>query len=438
MGTFEKLFTFKLGGIHPPPHKEKTQSLAIETMPLPKELAILLGQHIGAPCEPMVKKGDEVKAGQPIGKVTKGLGTGVHASCAGKVKAISTAGHPIRIAAPAILIETNAEAETPKWETREWAEMSPDDLLNCVKEAGIVGAGGAGFPTHVKLKPPADTKITELIINGAECEPYLTADHRLMLENAAEIVTGIQILMKILGVKRALVGIEDNKADAIEVMKSAAKDVAGVEICPLRTRYPQGGEKQLIEALTGRRVGSGKLPASVGVVVQNVSTAFAVYEAVVLRKPMYERILTVSGNGIKRPANLKVAVGTRISDIVEYLGGMSDDTVKVILGGPMMGFATSDLSTPVTKTTSGILFLTADEVDLRKGGPCVRCGWCLDACPMGIEPKEIALYVEAGKGRETEQFGVKDCVECGCCAYVCPSKRPLVQLIRIAKQNLRK
>ena len=275
-------------------------------------------------------------------------------------------------------------------------------------------------------------------INGAECEPYLTADHRLMIEHAPEIVTGIRILMKILGVDHARVGVENNKLDAIESLGKAVKDDSAIEICPLKTRYPQGGEKQLIEALTGRRVGSGKLPASVGVVVQNVATAFAVYEAVVLRKPMYERVLTVSGKGIKRPANLRVAVGTRISDIIDFLGGMSDDTVKVIMGGPMMGFATSDLSTPVTKTTSGILFLTAEEVDVRAGGPCVRCGWCLDACPMGLEPKEIALYVEAGKGKETEQFGVKDCFECGSCAFVCPAKRPLVQLIRMAKQSLRK
>ena len=438
MSALDKLFTFKLGGIHPAEHKELTKGLAIEQMPLPKEVAILLGQHIGAPCEAMVKKGDVVTAGQQIGQVTKGLGTGVHSSCAGKVKAISTAGHPIRIAAPAVIIETDAEAKDPEWEKHEWNDLSPDELLDCIKNAGIVGAGGAGFPAHVKLKPPADTKITELIINGSECEPYLTADHRMMLEDADEIIIGIQIMMKILGVKRALVGIENNKPDAIEKMEKAAKGKDGIEICALKTRYPQGGEKQLIEALTGRRVGSGKLPASVGVVVQNTSTAFAIYEAVVLRKPMYERVMTISGIGIKRPANLRVAVGTRISDIVEYLGGMSDETVKVILGGPMMGFATSDLSTPVTKTTSGILFLTADEADLRAGGPCVRCGWCLDACPMGIEPKEIALYIEAGKSKETEQFGVKDCVECGCCAYVCPSKRPLVQLIRIAKQNLRK
>jgi electron transport complex protein RnfC len=288
------------------------------------------------------------------------------------------------------------------------------------------------------LKPPADVKITELVINGAECEPYLTADHRMMLECADGILEGVQIAMKILRVSKCLIGIENNKMDAIEAMGKASEGKAGISVCTLKTKYPQGGERQLVYALTGRRIASGALPSSVGVVVQNISTAYAIYEAVVLRKPMYERVMTISGRGIKRQANLRVAVGTRISDIVAYLGGTTDDLEKVILGGPMMGFATSDLSTPVTKTTSGILFLTKDETDLRAGGPCVRCGWCLDACPMGLEPKEIALYVEAGKGKETAQFGVKDCFECGSCAFVCPAKRPLVQLIRLAKKSLPK
>lgn len=471
MSVLKQLFTFKKGGVHPNDQKSLTEGLAIEPMPLPKEVAVMLGQHIGAPCTAQVKKGDTVTQGQCIGIVEKGLGTNVHSPCDGKVKVVGNAGHPLKIMAPAIVIEP-AVQETVKADDKteipseakeqaeakeqskakeqaenkvqvfsqrhEWASLEADELLNLVKDAGIVGAGGAGFPAHVKLKPPADVKITELVINGAECEPYLTADHRMMLECADGILEGIQIAMKILGVSKCLIGIENNKMDAIEAMGKASEGKAGISVCTLKTKYPQGGERQLVYALTGRRIASGALPSSVGVVVQNISTAYAIYEAVVLRKPMYERVMTISGRGIKRQANLRVAVGTRISDIVAYLGGTTDDLEKVILGGPMMGFATSDLSTPVTKTTSGILFLTKDETDLRAGGPCVRCGWCLDACPMGLEPKEIALYVEAGKGKETAQFGVKDCFECGSCAFVCPAKRPLVQLIRLAKKSLPK
>ena len=433
MGCLEKLLTFKNGGVHPNPNKELTEGAAIEAMPVPKELAVILAQHIGAPAEALVKKGDTIEEGQLIADVKKGLGTTISAPWKGKVKALGNAGHPIRISTPAILIET-AEGEPATYEEHEWKDKSPADLLELVHKAGVVGAGGAGFPVHVKLKPPVP--VTELIINGAECEPYLTADHRLMIEEAPKIIIGIRIIMKILGVKKCFVGIENNKPDAIEAMKKAATG-DDIVIAPLKTKYPQGGEKQLVYAITGRKIASGALPASVGVVVQNVATAYAIYEAVVLNKPMIERVVTVSGKGIKRPANLRVRVGTRVSDIIEHLGGLQGDVKKVILGGPMMGFATSDLSTPVTKTTSGILFLTKDEVDLREGGSCCRCGWCLDACPMGLEPKEVALYVEAGKGKETAKFGVLDCFECGSCAFVCPAKRPLVQLIRIAKQELR-
>lgn len=435
MGNLKSLFTFKKGGIHPPANKAMTQTCAIETMPLPAEVAIQLGQHIGAPATATVKKGDVLTPGQVIGDVTAGLGTPVHASCAGKVKAIGNAGHPTKIMTPAVIVETDkAEIEYTK---HAWDSLTPEEIIGMIRDAGVIGAGGAGFPTHAKLRPPAGMTLTDLVINGAECEPYLTADHRLMIEKAAEIVEGIRILMKAAGVAKAHIGIEDNKPDAIDAMTKAANAFDGISVCPLKTKYPQGSEKQLIFAITGRRVASGALPASVGVVVQNIATANAVYEAVALHKPMFERVVTVSGKGIKRTANLLVKVGTRIADIAEYLGGTTEDLKKVILGGPMMGFATSDLSTPTTKTTSGILFLTEDEVDLNEGGPCIRCGWCLDACPMGLEPKEIALYVEAGKGKETAQFGVKDCFECGSCAYMCPAKRPLVQFIRIAKQQLR-
>ncbi len=277
------------------------------------------------------------------------------------------------------------------------------------------------------------------MLNGAECEPYITADHRMMLEKPDEIIEGAKIILKILGISECHIGIESNKPDAIEVMtRAAAEDGSSIKVQPLQVKYPQGSEKQLIQAVTGRKVPSMALPASVGVVVQNVNTAKAIHDAVVYGKPLYEKVVTISGKGIGRPANLQVKVGTRVSDIVDYLGGLQPGLSKVIMGGPMMGFAVSSLNVPVTKTTSAILFLADDEVDTNPHSQCIRCGWCLDACPMGLEPKEIGIYVEAGRGEDTEPFGVFDCFECGSCAYVCPAKRPLVQFIRMAKMKARK
>ena len=281
-----------------------------------------------------------------------------------------------------------------------------------------------------------------LILNGAECEPYLTTDHRLMLEHPEKVVEGAKILLRILGIQDCRIGIESNKPDAIEAMKTACAQTSSngvnVSVSPLKVKYPQGSEKQLIQSITGRRVPGFGLPFDVGVIVQNVGTARAIYDAVVLQKPLYEKVVTVSGRGIARPANVLVRIGTRLSDIVSYLGGIRPDLAKVVMGGPMMGFAVSTLDIPVTKTTSGILFLTEDEIDARPYGQCIRCGWCMEACPMGLLPNEIGVYVEAGRPGDTSQFGVFECFECGCCAYVCPAKRPLVQFIRLAKMKAKK
>lgn len=438
----KSLLTFLKGGVHPPEAKGQTAALPIERMPVPDELEIILGQHIGAPCTPTVNKRDVVTEGAMIGEVKKGLGVPLHAPVVGKIKDIGTSAHPMRVSAPSITITVDHEAAPVRYEKKDWKVLSAQELLAKVQEGGIVGIGGAGFPTHVKLSPPKDAKIDQLLLNGAECEPYITADHRQMLEHAAEVVEGARIIMKILGVSECKIGIENNKPDAIDVMGKAAAAVSGpgcnIVVQGLEVKYPQGSEKQLIQALTGRKVPAMALPSAVGVVVQNVATASAIYDAVVYSKPLYEKVVTISGKGISKPANLLVKVGTKIGDIVNYLGGVKPELAKIIMGGPMMGFAVSSLDIPITKTTSSVLFLTEDEIDATPHSDCIRCGWCLEACPMGLEPKEIAIHVEANKAEDTAKFGVFECFECGSCAYICPAKRPLVQFVRLAKMKAKR
>ena len=436
------LLTFPKGGVHPPASKDLTANLAIEVMPASDELEIILGQHIGAPCTPTVSPKDAVSEGSLIGEVKKGLGVPLHAPVAGTIKSFGMSGHPMRVSAPSVTIQTDKEAALAQYSRCDWQKLSKEELLAKVHAAGVVGIGGAGFPSHVKLSPPPDNPVDTLILNGAECEPYITADHRQMLEYGPEIVEGATVILKILGIKKCFIGIESNKPDAIKSMSVAAAAASSSEhtiiVQPLQVKYPQGSEKQLIQSITGRKVPGFALPSAVGVVVHNVSTARAIYDAVVLSKPLYEKVMTISGKGIKRPVNLLVKVGTRVSDIVEYLGGVTPALSKVIMGGPMMGFAVSSLDIPVTKTTSSVLFLSEDEIDTTPHSQCIRCGWCLEACPMGLEPKEIAIHVEAGRAQDTGQFGVFECFECGCCAFVCPAKRPLVQFIRLAKMKAKR
>ena len=438
--------TFPKGGVHPPASKKLTSDLPIEEMPIPANLEIILGQHIGVPCEPLVKKHGKVVEGDLIGQVSSGLGVPIHAPFSGTVANVGVSYHPLRVSAPSITIRSAKDPEPVSYTAVDWSGFSREELKEKVREAGIIGAGGAGFPTHVKLSPPPDAKIDMLILNGAECEPYLTADHRVMVEHAKEVIIGAKIILKILGINRCVIGIEANKPDAIKAMIEAAQsqsngsanggNQAEIDVKALEVKYPQGAEKQLIQSITGRKVPGFGLPAAIGVVVQNVSTARAIYEAVVLNKPFIEKIVTISGKGIQRPANLNVKVGTRVTDIVEYLGGTTADLRKVVLGGPMMGFSVSTLEIPILKTTSSILFLTEDEIDTRPHSNCIRCGWCVEVCPMGLQPCEIGMYVEAGKAGDARQFGTLECFECGSCAYVCPSKRPLVQFIRLAKMEL--
>ncbi|UCF58149.1 MAG: RnfABCDGE type electron transport complex subunit C, partial [Deltaproteobacteria bacterium] len=339
----ESLLTFPKGGIHPPEFKELTEHLAIETFPTPEEVDILLIQHFGAPCKPLVKKKDEVSEGDLIGEVESGLGANIHSSVTGTIRNIGSSANAVSVSSPSITIKTDPEAGQKEYIPSDWRGLSKEELLGRVKSAGIVGIGGAGFPTHVKLSPPPEAKVDTLIINGAECEPYLTTDHRLMLEHSQEVVEGAKIILTILGINQCHVGIEANKMDAVEVMRKTASgsssDGFQITVDALEVKYPQGSEKQLIESITARKVPGFGLPFDVGLVVQNVGTTKAIYDAVVLNKPLYEKVITISGKGIERPANLRVRIGTRLSDIVSYLGGTKPDLAKVVMGGPMMGFA---------------------------------------------------------------------------------------------------
>ncbi|CAG0907988.1 unnamed protein product, partial [Cyprideis torosa] len=405
------LFTFPKGGIHPPESKELTAGKAIEVMPAPAELELILGQHIGASCAPAVEKRGVVGEGEIIGSAAKGLGLPLHSPVSGTVKAIGTSMHPVRIHTSSITLVTDPAIPGKTYDAKkQWQGLQADVLVTAIKEAGVVGIGGAGFPTYAKLSPPKNQPIDTLVLNGAECEPYITADHRQMVERSDEIIEGARVLLAALRGKKCIIGVESNKADAIAALHGALQranmDGSEFEVKTLQVKYPQGSEKQLIQAVTGRKVPAYSLPSTVGVVVQNVSTAKAVYDAVVLGKPLYDKVITVSGRGIARPANLEVKVGTRVSDIVDFLGGVTPELKKVVLGGPMMGFAISQLDMPITKTTSAILFLSEQEIDCSTHSQCIRCGWCLDACPMGLEPKEIGVFVEAGYAEETEPFGV--------------------------------
>src|SRR5512136_448361 len=433
----DTLLTFPKGGVHPPESKKLSEHLAIETLPLPEEVDILLQQHFGAPCKPVVDKKAKVTEGDVVGEVAGGLGAPVHASVTGTVKGVGSSSNPVSITSASVTIQTDRDATARTYTLENWRSLPADELKKRVRAAGIVGIGGAGFPTHVKLSPPPEAKVDMLIINGVECEPYLTTDHRIMLEHPAEIIEGAKIILAMLRIKECHIGIEANKMDAVETLRKAAADRASdgfkVFVDALKVKYPQGSEKQLIESVTKRRVPGFGLPFDVGVIVLNVGTTKAIYEAVALNKPLYEKVITITGKGVARSANLKVRIGTRLSDIVSYLGGTKPDLARIVLGGPMMGFPISTLDVPVTKTTSGVLFLTEDEIDSRPHSQCIRCGWCLDACPMGLQPNEIGVYVEAGRAQDTTRFGLFECFECGCCAFVCPAKRPLVQFIRLAK-----
>ncbi|MBD3287146.1 electron transport complex subunit RsxC [candidate division WOR-3 bacterium] len=434
------MITFR-GGIHPPEFKELAEEKSIEIMPAPEKVVIPLSQHTGAPAKPVVAAGDEVKAGTLIAEAAGFISASVHSSISGKVKAIESWPHPaLPLPVKSVVIESDGEDKfddsvKPRSEAQV-EKLKPEKIKNMMSAAGIVGLGGAAFPTAVKVSPPPDASIDRLIINGAECEPFLTADDRLMREKPEGIIMGAKILARVLGLEKVIIAIEHNKPEAIRVMTETASRVwSEAEVVTVKTKYPQGAEKQLISALLGREVPKGGLPFMVGVVVQNTGTAYAVYEAISKRKPLYERVVTVTGPGITEPRNLLVRIGTLCSDIVSFCGGLKPDVSKFISGGPMMGIAQSTLDVPVIKGTSGLLFLTGKRNIFRTAPEvnCLRCGKCVGICPMRLVPCENARMAEYGKLEKAEDWGILDCIECGSCAFVCPSGRRLVQWIKYGK-----
>ncbi|MBD1399952.1 electron transport complex subunit RsxC [Pelovirga terrestris] len=427
-----KLPTFP-GGIHPPDNKATTAGKAIVNCPLPNELIVPMLQHIGAPAECCVTVGQQVAKGEQIGTAVGPVSVPIHAPTSGEVIAIEPRLHPVGRPLPAVVIRPDGDE---RWHEGLQAcdpdSLNPDELRQLLRQAGIVGLGGATFPTHIKLSPPPDRRIDTLIINGVECEPYLTGDHRLMLEEGSTIVDGILILRKILGVDRVILAIENNKSDAIAVMRQLCT-ATPIQVQPLPVKYPQGAEKQLIEAVTGRQVPSGKLPMDCGAVVQNVGTAAAVNTAVHLGRPLVERITTVTGTGVRSPKNLRVAIGTPLTHLIEQCGGFSDDPGKIILGGPMMGNSQISLEVPVIRGTSGLLVLRQQDISVKKPGPCIRCGQCVKVCPIHLQPTVIALCARLGLVEKADSHNALDCIECGCCTYQCPATLPLVQSIREIK-----
>lgn len=431
-----KFFGFR-GGVHPPENKIQTENMAVEEVKAPKMLYVALLQHIGAPLDPIIAVGDRVLKGQKIADSQAFMSSPIHSPVSGTVKRIEDHVFPLMGRIKTVIIE-NDEQET--WDElskiEKWENVDRRTLLTMIREKGIVGIGGASFPTHIKLDPPADAKIDTLLLNGAECEPYLNSDNRLMIENPEKIVNGIKIIKKILGVNRAIVGIEENKPEAIASMRKAVEGT-GIEIAPLKTKYPQGGEKQLIKAVLDRQVPSGKLPSAVGVVVQNTGTAAAIYDGIVNGIPLIEKVVTVSGKGIINPKNVKIAIGTPFSYLLDYCGVNREVVDKLVMGGPMMGMAQFSEEAPVIKGTSGLLALTKEETNPYKTRACIGCGKCVEACPMGLEPLMFARLAAFEQWEQLKEYSLMDCIECGSCAYICPANRPLTEAIKIGKSKLR-
>jgi electron transport complex protein RnfC len=435
-----KMFSFR-GGVHPLGNKTMTTELAIEKLPLPQRLYIPLQQHIGAPATAIVNVGDRVLKGQLIAKGQGAVSAPVHASSSGVVVAIEdhSAPHPSGLPVRCIVIDTDGE---DRWyeEMRPIRaspfEMAPDVIAQRVASAGLVGLGGAAFPSAVKLSLALKLGVNTLIINGAECEPYLTADDRLMQERAADIIKGIRLMLHAIQAPKAVVVIEDNKPEALKQMQMASVRYDNIEIMKVPTRYPMGSEKQMIYTVTGLEIPAGKRAADIGVMMHNVGTAFAAYEAVYFNKPLVTRIVTISGSCITQPRNLEVPIGTLITELIDYCGGLREEPARLLMGGPLMGMVLPNLAVPVIKGSNGVLALTQKELSLEQQRACIRCGRCVSACPCGLLPLDMAANIKAGKFDRAVELGVNDCISCGSCAYVCPSSIPLVHHFNYAKGEL--
>jgi Na+-translocating ferredoxin:NAD+ oxidoreductase subunit C len=427
-------------GVHPPERKELTAQLPIRRMPFPAEVVLPLRQHAGKPARPLVTRGDRVERGDKIAAADGFMSVPMHASAAGVVVDIDWCPHPdgsmaeaVRIAVDRHSVQVPRPRMVPRWES-----LTGEEVVAAVQEAGVVGLGGAAFPAHVKMMPPKDTRVDLLILNGAECEPYLTTDHRTMVEYPERVHFGARIMMTALNVSRCVIGVEANKPDAVERLRATIPSDLDITVHALTVKYPQGAEKMLIKTLTGSEVPSGRLPVHVGTVVQNVGTVACIAEVFETGLPLVERVVTVTGRGIARPANLIVPVGTRLRDVIDYCGGLTDEAAEIVFGGPMMGMVQADLNTPLTKGTTGVVVLTHAEVAPRESLPCIRCGRCLEACPAFLMPQQLGALAQLGRYEEMEQNNLADCMLCGSCSYVCPSHLPLSQMFALSKAALRR
>jgi Na+-translocating ferredoxin:NAD+ oxidoreductase subunit C len=427
-------------GVHPPERKDLTAALPIRRMPFPDEVVLPLRQHAGKPAVPLVTRGDRVERGDRLAAADGFISVPIHASAAGVVTGVDWAPHPDGSMAEAVHIAVTPHSpQVPRPRlVPEWDTLTADEVVQAVQDAGVVGLGGAAFPAHVKMKPPPDTKVELLLLNGAECEPYLTTDHRTMVEYPERVHFGARIMMRALGVERAVIGVESNKPDAVAALRDTVPSDLDIRVESLTVKYPQGAEKMLIHAVTGREVPSGKLPIHVGAIVQNVGTVAAIAEVFETGLPLVERIVTVTGRGIRRPANLIVPVGTRLRNVIDFCGGLTPDAAEIVFGGPMMGQVQADLDTPLTKGTTGVVVLTHAETAPREAYPCIKCGRCIDACPAFLVPQQLGALAQLGRYTEMEQHNLADCMLCGSCSYVCPSHIPLSQMFALSKAALRR
>jgi electron transport complex protein RnfC len=427
-------------GVHPADSKHLTENVPIRRMGFPTEVVLPLRQHAGKPARLLVARGDKVERGDKIAAADGFISAPVHASATGTVANVEFWPHPDGSMAEVVRITVerySPQIPRPRLVPR-WEGLSPKEVVSAVQEAGVVGLGGAAFPTHVKLSPPPDADVELLIVNGAECEPYLTTDHRTMAEYPERVHFGTRVMMQCLGVDRAVIGVEKNKPDAIDVLNATIPEDLDITILPLTVKYPQGAEKMLIKAITGREVPSGKLPMHVGVIVQNAGSIATIAEVFETGLPLVERIVTVTGPGVKRPSNLIVPVGSKLRDVLDFCGGLTEDVAEVLFGGPMMGAPQTDLDVPIIKGTTGVVVLTRAETERHPAYPCIHCGRCLDACPVFLNPQLLGSLAQVGRFEEMETSHLGDCMLCGACSYVCPSNIPLSQMFALGKAALQK